>query len=146
MEIHKTAAFLIIKEGKVLLIRRLNPPDADMWAVPGGHIEDGESPFQAAKREASEEVPGTVVDDDNVLVFNYTVHGGDKYVKETHMHRCYVFTASPSPEIRTGSDAGEYVWVDPEEVIKPGFLMSRPSRYMLKRLVETRDRKLLGNP
>lgn len=47
-------AFGIIwgNEGKILLVRRR---DKDMWEMPGGRIEPGESPWQAVVREIREE-------------------------------------------------------------------------------------------
>jgi purine-nucleoside phosphorylase len=42
-----------IEEGKIVLIRRKNPPFG--WALPGGFVEYGESLEQAAVREAEEE-------------------------------------------------------------------------------------------
>ena len=35
---------ILIRAGKVLLIRRLNPPAADLYAFPGGRAEPGETP------------------------------------------------------------------------------------------------------
>ena len=48
----------IIQEGKVLLTKRR---DFEVWCLPGGEVEDGESLAQAAVREAREEV-GLVVE------------------------------------------------------------------------------------
>jgi ADP-ribose pyrophosphatase YjhB (NUDIX family) len=42
----------IIKSGQILLTRR---EDFEVWCLPGGHVEDGESLAQAAAREALEE-------------------------------------------------------------------------------------------
>jgi len=45
--------------GRVLMIQRANDPAdhaAGFWEFPGGHIEDGETPLQAAIREWEEEV------------------------------------------------------------------------------------------
>ena len=47
-----SAATLVVKDGKILVGARLN---GEGICGPGGHIEDGETPEQAARREALEE-------------------------------------------------------------------------------------------
>lgn len=59
MEIVKAtvAADLIIEydDGSIVLIKRANEPYRDMWALPGGIMDDGETIEQTAVREAKEE-------------------------------------------------------------------------------------------
>jgi len=45
----------IIKNKKILLIKRRNPPFKDMWALPGGFVEYGEKLEDAVVREVEEE-------------------------------------------------------------------------------------------
>jgi 8-oxo-dGTP diphosphatase len=42
-------------DGRLLLIRRKNPPFRDHYALPGGYVDYGESTEQAAARELAEE-------------------------------------------------------------------------------------------
>ncbi|MGM0441704.1 MAG: NUDIX domain-containing protein [Elusimicrobiota bacterium] len=44
---------LVIKDGRVLLIKRKNPPEG--WALPGGFVEKGETLEEAVIREVKEE-------------------------------------------------------------------------------------------
>jgi 8-oxo-dGTP diphosphatase len=46
---------LLVRDGKVLLGRRLSPHDRNTWAPPGGKPEPGETDEEAARRELLEE-------------------------------------------------------------------------------------------
>jgi ADP-ribose pyrophosphatase YjhB (NUDIX family) len=49
------AAAVVIDDGRVLLIRRGQPPDAGAWSIPGGAVDLGESVADALRREVREE-------------------------------------------------------------------------------------------
>ena len=53
---------MVIRNNKILLGLRDSDEGKDTWAIPGGHIEYGESPIDAAHRELLEEV-GMVAED-----------------------------------------------------------------------------------
>lgn len=50
-----TADAVIVYEGRIVLVKRRNPPYQDQFALPGGFVEIGETVEQASKREAKEE-------------------------------------------------------------------------------------------
>jgi 8-oxo-dGTP diphosphatase len=50
-----TVDALIIYEEKIVLIKRINPPYENMFALPGGFVEIGETVETAVVREAKEE-------------------------------------------------------------------------------------------
>lgn len=50
-----TADGIILNNGKILLIKRKNPPFKDKWALPGGFVEYKEKTEDAAVREVLEE-------------------------------------------------------------------------------------------
>lgn len=45
----------VVRHGRILMVRRRNPPNAGRLALPGGKIEPGESLQEAAVRELYEE-------------------------------------------------------------------------------------------
>ena len=50
-----TVDTIILEDNKIILIKRLNNPFKDHWAIPGGCVEYGEKVEDAAVREAKEE-------------------------------------------------------------------------------------------
>jgi ADP-ribose pyrophosphatase YjhB (NUDIX family) len=46
---------VVIRDGKVLLVKRRNPPSTNKWSLPGGHVEPWENILEAAARELKEE-------------------------------------------------------------------------------------------
>ena len=53
----EVASCIIFDNDKILIIRRSNtdPWKPGWWDLPGGHVDPGESPIEAAVREALEE-------------------------------------------------------------------------------------------
>lgn len=50
------AAAIIHRDGKVLAARRSDGELAGYWELPGGKVEEGESPVEALRREVQEEL------------------------------------------------------------------------------------------
>lgn len=60
------SALVTDDEGRILLARRAHDPDAGLWDVPGGFLDEGEHPHDGLVRELREEtglevVPGAFV-------------------------------------------------------------------------------------
>ncbi|MFX1497939.1 MAG: NUDIX hydrolase [Promethearchaeota archaeon] len=52
---HVGVGILLIRDNKLLLVKRKYDPDAGYWSIPGGHLDLGERVEEAAEREAFEE-------------------------------------------------------------------------------------------
>lgn len=117
MKIHNTAAILVERDGKILLVKRLNKTFQGWWCVPGGHAESGETPRQIARREAREEVGDVKVDAKPFMVFLHE-WPPDHQIREPHQHRCHAFRGRVAGKLNAGSDAGEIGWFTLEEAKK----------------------------
>jgi len=62
----------ILREGRILLVKRLKAPEAGCWSLPGGRIEFFERAEHAARREALEEV-GVRIDVGPLLCLAQTI-------------------------------------------------------------------------
>jgi 8-oxo-dGTP pyrophosphatase MutT (NUDIX family) len=87
LEGHVTASGLVIQDGKVLLIFH---PFIRRWFQPGGHIDEGETPIQAAIREVYEET-GFVceLDSENQAPIDIDIHeipANPKKDEGAHLH------------------------------------------------------------
>lgn len=103
----KTAASAVIfrRDGRVLLIRRGRPPRAGTWSLPGGHVEDGETPEETVVREVREET-GLVV---SVVRYLGLYRLRDSNVAfDIHEFQC----APVEEDASAGDDAAEVRWVE----------------------------------
>jgi len=70
------SAFVLDHAGSVLLARRAYEPDAGLWDVPGGFLEEGEDPVEGLRRELLEETGLTIEPGDFVGAFTDTYGDG----------------------------------------------------------------------
>jgi 8-oxo-dGTP diphosphatase len=55
MRVPCVGAIVHDSDGRLLVVRRRNPPGAGQWSVPGGRVEAGEDDAAAVRREVLEE-------------------------------------------------------------------------------------------
>jgi 8-oxo-dGTP diphosphatase len=100
---------LIVRDGKVLVIRRGKQPYKDHWSLPGGGIERGERLRDAVKREVLEE---TGFDVEVGLVAGYR----EELLPERHYVVPAFHCTVIGGELRAGDDAAAVEFVDPGEI------------------------------
>ncbi len=104
------AAIAAIRGGKLLMGKRR---DNGKWNAPGGHVEPGESPLEAAHRELHEET-GLKVSPAAMRFHKVTpVKGGAVHV---HTFRAFVGNAEPTSKHDPDNEMSEYKWVDPKNL------------------------------
>jgi ADP-ribose pyrophosphatase YjhB (NUDIX family) len=102
------AGCLVINAGRVLLLRRGNPPALGKWTFPGGYVDFGENAADAAVRETREEVAMRVALDGLVGVF---------IDQKSPALTIVVYLAKPGPEPPSLSDeASEVRYFAPNEI------------------------------
>ncbi|WP_411078352.1 NUDIX domain-containing protein [Streptomyces sp. cmx-10-25] len=98
----------VTDDDRVLLIKRGWPPFENHWALPGGHIDEGETGLQAAVRELEEETGVRVAEDELRPVGVWDQPDRDprgRYVTVT-----YLATVPAHTQAVAGDDARDARW------------------------------------
>lgn len=103
---------IIVKNNKILLIKRANDPYKDLWALPGGMVDFDETVEESVIREVSEET-GLVVTDLNL---SGIYSNPARHPKQT-VAIAYIIKVKGSP--KAGDDASECHYFPFKELPKP---------------------------
>jgi ADP-ribose pyrophosphatase len=106
---------VVIRDGKILLVKRGIAPSKGLWAIPGGALELGETLQQAAEREILEETGVTIRAREPVYAFDFfeRVDGG-----RIRFHFVIVDVAADyiSGEVKGADDALDARWLAPSDI------------------------------
>ncbi|MCD6193999.1 MAG: NUDIX hydrolase [Candidatus Aminicenantes bacterium] len=122
---------VVFHQGRVLLVKRDNPPGRGSWAIPGGSVRWGETLREAVIRELQEETgltvrPGEIVDILEIIEPNQQ--------GEIIYHYLIVdFQAEYlRGELHPGDDAAAGGWFTPEEAAR--LKLTPSTRRLLRKL------------
>ncbi len=120
---------IVFKDKQVLLVRRGKPPARDLWAIPGGSVEIGETLQRAAEREIFEETGITIQALEPVFTFDYIER--DEFGCARFHYVIVDLTADyVRGEPRAGDDAADARWVSSQEMAT--LKISSKTRQLLK--------------
>ena len=104
---------VVVKEGKVLLIRRGNEPMKGHWSLPGGMLELGESLTSGVAREVREET-GLIVEPLELVELLDRIHREGERVRYHYVIADFLCRVAGGA-LRAASDADAARWVDRAE-------------------------------
>lgn len=104
-------AIVFDEDGRLLLVRRANPPAQGLWSIPGGRVEPGEADEAAVVRELAEEtgLAGTVVREVGTITRDAPSGG-------TYVIRDFLMQVASGASPVAGDDASDAAWFTPDEV------------------------------
>jgi ADP-ribose pyrophosphatase len=101
--------------GRILMVKRGKPPAEDLWSVPGGSIELGETIFQCAEREVLEET-GIRCQAFRVCDAIDAIYRDEKGIVRFHYVIVYVLARYQAGTVFAGDDAVDAGWFSMEEI------------------------------
>lgn len=106
---------VVINRGRVLLVKRGQPPAEGYWAIPGGSVKLGETLQFAAEREIKEETGVTIKAMEPIFTFDM-IEKDDR--KRVRFHYVIIDLRAEYIEgqLKPGSDARGARWVTPSEL------------------------------
>src|ERR1700678_3610397 len=108
---------IIVKDGRVLLVRRGSAPLKGHWTLPGAVLELGESLHQGVVREVREET-GLTVEPLELIELLDRIHREGNRVRYHYVIADYLCRVV-SGELNAASDADEAQWVQRAEWTRP---------------------------
>jgi 8-oxo-dGTP diphosphatase len=105
----------IIRDGKVLIVRRTRPPAGGLYTLPGGGVEVGETLIEAVVREVREETALTI---EPVALAGYReaiTRDGDGRI-ERHFVILPFAARWIAGEPMLNDELSEAMWLDPSEI------------------------------
>jgi len=106
---------VVMKDGKVLLVKRGIDPNKGLWAIPGGSLKLGETLQEGAEREIMEETGITIKAKNPVYSFDFFERDGDGRIR-FHYVIVDMIADYVGGEAQGADDALEARWVSQGEL------------------------------
>lgn len=108
---------VVLREGRILLVKRSKEPSKGKWSIPGGRLELGEALYEAAKREVLEEC-SIEIEIEHVLEVTDNIIRDEEGRIRYHFVLIDLLARYISGEAKAQSDAEECRWVTTEELVE----------------------------
>ncbi|WP_433119297.1 NUDIX domain-containing protein [Micromonospora sp. CA-246542] len=129
IQLPSVSVLVVDENGRLLLVRHTGSPDR--WGVPGGAVEIGESPAQAAVREVREEIGVQIgrlrlLDVLGGTDYEVTYSNGDQVAYVTAVYEAVIVDGTPAPDQEEICELG---WFNPARLRSVG--LNRFTRALL---------------
>ena len=124
---------MIHRDGAMLLIKRKFEPNRGRWSLPGGLLEVGEDPAEAARREVMEELGLEVELEGLFQVANEVIRDDAGGVRYHFVLLDYLMTPM-GDRITLNEESEEYRWFHPGDV--EGLDTTENTRLIAKRFLK----------
>lgn len=106
---------VVIRDGKILLVKRGVAPSKGLWAIPGGALELGETLQQGAEREILEETGVVIRAREPVYTFDFFERADNGRIR---FHFVIVDVAADyiSGDVKGADDALDARWLTPADL------------------------------
>jgi 8-oxo-dGTP diphosphatase len=108
-ELRLTAEMFVVRDGKILLLKRKGGVGDGVWYLPGGVVEPGEDPADAAVRETAEECGLCIEHPQMVRVWGYPAQNGLDAFHATYLGE------SRTGDVVLSEEHSDFRWLDPLE-------------------------------
>ena len=128
---------IVIREGKILLVKRASSPGKGFWAIPGGLVELGETAREAAERELLEETGVPVRAREAFYVFDFIDRDAGGRIKYHYVIIDFLADYLGG-EPKAADDVSDARWAGPDEAA--ALNLSPTTRKLLEQMGFIEDR------
>jgi len=121
---------VIIRENRVILVKRASPPLQGEWSLPGGVVELGETLRAAAEREAREET-GLIVKAGEVVEVLDRIIPGDRGAPQYHYVLIDFLCTVEGGDLCSGGDAADVRWAVESDLAQ--FKVEQPAVQVIRK-------------
>lgn len=108
------APIIVNDKGEILLIK--SHKWGDKYLIPGGHIEQGETIFEAAKREGEEET-GLKLEPQYCVNIGELIYDPD-FHRKAHLIYIHIVCKAISNKVKLdGKELKDFIWANPQKAI-----------------------------